>query len=257
MSFLLNPFRFTVPGGALPATFIQRTTPVAPTTTANVRESNALTVGSGPNRVILAMIQFGMTANTDVATGTTVTWGASGRTQGTGTAMDIIASEGLDGTKRRTRIIWAILINPPSGAGTVQVQYKDGSAAAVNTTCSVLTVSEWNDANQTLANYTAGGLTNGNSGTNVTSRTTSLTTLLANTTLLTAVCVLSGDFTNDLAVSGGSTLTLTDRTGTTNTSDITVGLSTEVVAAAQADGNGWTWGVARDGSILSIGIPPA
>lgn len=256
MSFLMNPFRFTAPGGATLATFVQRSAVFAATSTSNVRESNPLTVGSGPNRIILACIMFGMIANGDVATGTTVTWGASGRVQGTGTAMDIVASEGLAGANRRTRIIWAILINPPPGAGTVQVQYKDGTNAAINTTCSVLTVEEWTDANQTLANYTAGGLTNGNTGTNVTSRTTSVTTLLANTTLLTAVCVLSGDFTNDLAVSGGSTLALIDRTGTTATSDVTVGLSTEVVAAAQADGNGWTWGTARDGSILSIGIPP-
>lgn len=207
-------------------------------------EGNSITVSGGANRLLVAIITINAGSNGVDLSDLSATFGDASRSYGVDdTAMTVL---GPFTTGRRVQTAIAVLVNPPSGAGTVMF-----SSAGVVTAGNMVTV-EYTGASQTLANHTA---FTANGGTSITSTTTSGTAVAGQ--LLSGVAILNGDYTAEVAATGGATLLGSAvQSGVVGFAGLTSAFSTEVVTAG-ANGNGFSWTTANDAIMTTLMVAAA
>ena len=218
------------------------------TTTNNAAsyESNAITIGSGANRLLVAAIAIATGPNGVTLAAPRATFGTAGRALGTGTAMVLRGPYNTSG--RRTQVIFAILPAPATGTGTVQFDSGTSMVACL------FQLYEFTGANQTLVTH---ALVQAVGGQNRTGLTTTGT--VAAGQLLSVLSILGNvaDESGTIAATGGATLDRRALSGTPlGLSQINAGFSGETVAAG-SNGNGFTWSTAADADMATISIASA
>ena len=207
-----------------------------------------ITIGTGANRAMIVALTFMVISDTADSTGISFTFGAPGRALGTGTVMTVLGQIHGAGPKRARTII-AALLNPPSGAGTVQVM-----APGAVPQSAVAWAIEVANAKQSLANWIIGAGAGGTA--NVTARSSAITSAAANSLHVGAATVYSGNWASEFAASNAATLAAAEGTGSSSFSDHSAALLTKAVPAVGADTIGVTWATAQIASILDVMVPP-
>ncbi|MEM1340718.1 MAG: fibronectin type III domain-containing protein [Pseudomonadota bacterium] len=209
-------------------------------------ETSPLTIGTSTNRMLIAAVTAGTPGANDDLTNCTATFGAAGRTQGTGTSMTLLpAGSG----NRRTHTLFFALPAPASGAGTVQI-----TAGNDNMTCGAVRLYEVSGVDQTVGNI----LEAGSVMIDQTAQSAQLTTPSDSMLTLAALGLEPQggvDLSPELVTSGGHTEDASGFTGTPlATSDICFAFASGVIATAGADTAGWAWTTAADAAITRIAI---
>ncbi|MGV6849925.1 MAG: hypothetical protein ACWA5A_16255 [Marinibacterium sp.] len=223
----------TVPAASDPA--IAQTVPASfnSLNTSAMIESGTITIGSGTNRMLVAMVPLYADTNSQVIT-PTATFGGAGRAEGTGTAMTEIVL-GVPQT-RRVRFHVFALPAPAAGAGTVQVS-PGGQRRGLG-----VKIYELTDVDQSPVNAVA-AYARTIPGTSV---DVGVTTTQPNAVTLNGLIIQSGDYTAELAVTGGQIQDEAVASGTSGFSDFTAAWGTRTVAVPGADTAGWTWTTSKD-----------
>jgi hypothetical protein len=206
-------------------------------------ESNAITIGSGPNRLLVAAVTLNTSSNGVDLSDITADFGTAGRTAGAGTSMTIVGPFNTSG--RRMQVVFALLTNP-TGAGTVMFNSATGTVTAGD-----ICVYEITGANQTVGTHTAFTAVGGQGQTALATTGTAVTGAL-----LSAVAIRDGDYTSEIAANGGAILDGATNSGGTGFSALTSAFAHELVSAG-ADGNGFTWTTANDADMATLNIAGA
>lgn len=198
---------------------------------------SSFTVGSGTNRVLVAVIHGYMnTAGTLPAA--TVTFG--------GVAM----TERLAPVHSGNREYGAIytLTNPTAGAGTLNI-VTDLSNRAM-----AVTLYEVENVDQTTPAVWTG------SDTDPLSRTAASfarTTAANNALLISGLTLDSGALSAEIGITGGATIATQSETGILASSDVSFASAYELVATAGADGHGYSWTTADVCTLVAIELAAA
>lgn len=187
-------------------------------------ESDPITIGSGSDRLLVAVLHGYKDAGADPGTINSVTFGAAGRAAGTGTALTVQVS--MDGTQRCWTAI-ATLVAPPSGAGTVQIEYAIGQRA------NGIGLAEFSGVDQTAPVASVDSMISAPPG--------ALSFTTANDGAM-IVSGLGGDSGNSgpFSVSPGTEL-YDEPTGGTGFNDTSLAAAITPVATAGAQDITWTW----------------
>lgn len=214
-------------------------------------EANSITIGSGSNRVLVFAWCAGTSANAADLTGTEATFGTAARSWLTGTTMTMFGPFNVGG--RRTQVGFAVLVNPPSGAGTVQIEWKQTGGTLLATALGAVGCwsFEFTGADQTVGNYAAFGA----GATSATSETTSGT--VAAGAMISALNILGADYTGEISASVGTLEGTVASEGVSGFGDGSYAFSSETGVSAGTDGGGFSWTTARDCEMGTISVPEA
>jgi hypothetical protein len=209
------------------------------------RETNSITIGSNANRVLVCMVCATHSAGEDLSA-TTMTFGTAARSYGTGTSMTVLDAYNVDDGSERQSVLIGILVNPSAGAGTVQI---DTTATTFDISAISSRLYEYSGAKQTIGNYLvlhSGG------------ETTTLSTSgsVSAGALVSALTILSGDFSTEISEDTTATVDATGSTGTTGFSDLTFAFASEDVSAG-TDGHTFSWTTSAKSHLATLNIPEA
>lgn len=218
---------------------------IAPGTSTTNWESSSITIGSGTNRVLVAVVAFETNTASNDLSSTAVTFGTASRSFGTGTSMPIKLQTA---SGARPRILFAVLAAPSTGAGTVQVTF--GPANAYGLICRLF---ELVDADQTHTNYLNNGTSSNTSS--VTTLAPSIGSVTANSVLLSALSIQGGDYSGEIGISAG-TLNVAF-SGTNAFSDCSTGHGSETGSGSGTIARTFSWTTSRPASAGMIAIPSA
>jgi hypothetical protein len=209
------------------------------------RETNSITIGSNANRVLVCMVCATHSAGEDLSA-TTMTFGTAARSYGTGTSMTVLDVYNVDDGSERQSVLIGILVNPSSGAGTVQI---DSTATTFDISAISSHLYEYSGADQTIGNYLV--LDSGG-------QTTTLSTSgsVSAGALVSALTILSGDFSTEISEDTTATVDATGSTGTTGFSDLTFAFASEDVSAG-TDGHTFSWTTSAKSHLATLNIPEA
>ena len=212
---------FTIAAAGSGATFVQHNTASSETSNQAAYTSNPITIGSGSNRMVVALVSMLYGANSGNLAGVTATYD--------GNSMTEISGARGDGGRRPRTLIFAYA-NPGTGSGTCTVTFPATAAG-----CAIMLV-ELEDCDQTIAN----AISDNDSATSSQDASVSLTAGSAGWVSLSCLSILSGDFTADLDIADGQTQMGELATGTSGASDLTASFAREDIDAA-ADVAGFDW----------------
>lgn len=207
-------------------------------------ETASITIGSESNRALVASIAFQDNAANANLSNVAATFGSASRTPGTGTAMTLFGP--FTRANDRTTIYFAVLLNPPTGAGTVQVRNPGDDWGSIG-----CWLSAFENADQTIGNWNAFG-TGASSGTSISTSGT-----VADGVLLSTLILLSGDYSAQIGAGSGATLDGAAASGTSGLSDHTNGFAYEAGVAAGTHGHSFTWTTSVQNAAATLSIPEA